>query len=92
MLRSIVFAAGLLSLAVAFPARATQEFTGRVASGAYYRIQIPDGWQPGDALVMYQHGLDFTTPSDTPGLGPLRSVMLSEGYAIAVKSAQPRCR
>lgn len=90
MLRSIVLAAGLIVLAVAPPLRATQEFTGRVASGAYYQIQIPDGWQPGDALVLYQHGLDFTTPSDRPGLGPLRSVMLSEGYAIAATSYRQR--
>jgi hypothetical protein len=90
MLRSIVLFAGLIVLAAAPPARATQEFTGRVASGAYYRIQIPDGWQPGDALVLYQHGLDFTTPSDYPGLGPLRSVVLSEGYAIAATSYRER--
>ena len=76
-MRHVILAAGLAAMAEAAPAQATQEFSGRLDSGAYYHVEIPDGWQPGDALVMYQHGLDFTTPSNTPGLGPLRSVVLA---------------
>ncbi|HVT33851.1 MAG TPA: hypothetical protein VHE32_14485 [Rhodanobacteraceae bacterium] len=87
MLRAFVFTAGL---AAALLARASQEFTGELASGAYYHIEIPDGWHAGDALVLYQHGLDFTTPANAPGLGPLRSVMLDEGYAIAATSYRQR--
>lgn len=90
MLRSVVPAAGLAILALASPVQATQEFTGRLGSGAYYHVEIPDGWQPGGALVLYQHGLDFTTPSDPPGLGPLRTAMLAEGYAIAATSYRER--
>jgi pimeloyl-ACP methyl ester carboxylesterase len=87
MLRALVFTAGL---AAAMPAGASQEFTGELASGAYYHIEIPDGWRAGDALVLYQHGLDFTTPANSPGLGPLRSVMLDEGYAVAATSYRQR--
>jgi len=54
MLRPIVLLAGLLALLSLPPAHATEEFTGTVASGAWYRIAIPDGWQSGDTLVLYQ--------------------------------------
>jgi pimeloyl-ACP methyl ester carboxylesterase len=90
MLRPMLLAAGLGLVAATAPARASQEFTGELASGAWYHVDIPDGWQPGDALVLYQHGLDFTTPSNPPGLGPLKSVMLAEGYAIAATSYRTR--
>jgi hypothetical protein len=86
MLRALVFMAGLAAATLA----EASEFTGELASGAYYHIEIPDGWRAGDALVLYQHGLDFTTPAGTPGLGPLRSVMLEEGYAIAATSYRER--
>ena len=89
MWRSIVLAAVLVS-AHAASARAAEEFTGRLASGAYYHVAIPEQWQPGDALVLYQHGLDFSDPDDPPGLGPLRGVMLAEGYAIAATSYSQR--
>jgi hypothetical protein len=87
MLRALILTAGL---GAALSAGASQEFTGELASGAYYHIEIPDGWRAGDALVLYQHGLDFTTPADAPGLGPLRSVMLDEGYAVAATSYRQR--
>src|SRR4029077_11111696 len=90
MLRTVVLAAGIGIVAMAAPVQAAEEFTGRLASGAYYHVEVPDGWQPGDALVLYQHGLDFTTPSSPPGLGPLRTVMLAEGYAIAATSYRER--
>jgi len=89
MLRYTTLAFGLIVLALASPARPA-EFSGELASGAWYHVEIPDGWQPGDTLVLYQHGLDFTPPSNAPGLGPLRDVMLSEGYAVAATSYQER--
>jgi len=89
MLRYVASAVGLFVLALAFPAWPA-EFSGELASGAWYHVEIPDGWQPGDSLVLYQHGLDFTPPSNAPGLGPLRDVMLSEGYAVAATSYQER--
>ena len=90
MPRAFILAFSLALLAMAPPVRATEEFTGRLASGAYYHVQIPDGWRPGGPVVLYQHGLDFTTPHNAPGLGPLRSVMLSEGYAVAATSYRTR--
>jgi hypothetical protein len=90
MLRHLLFAAGLGLVAATAPVRANQEFTGELASGAWYQVDIPDGWQPGDALVLFQHGLDFTIPSNPPGLGPLKAVMLDEGYAIAATSYRER--
>jgi len=89
MLRYVTFAVGLLAFALASPARPA-EFSGELSSGAWYHVDIPDGWQAGDTLVLYQHGLDFTPPSDSPGLGPLRDVMLSEGYAVAATTYQER--
>ena len=89
MLRYVTFVVGLLAFALASPARPA-EFSGELSSGAWYHVDIPDGWQPGDTLVLYQHGLDFTPPSNSPGLGPLRDVMLSEGYAVAATSYQER--
>ena len=73
----------LLALLPALPAWAVREFNGQSASGAYYSIAVPDSWQPGGPLVLYQHGLNFSTVDDDPGLGPLRDIALSEGYAIA---------
>ncbi len=90
MLRPIVLAAGLIIAATTAPVKATQEFTGSLPSGAYYHVEVPDGWQAGGTLVLYQHGLDFTPPANTPGLGPLRSVMLAEGYAIAATTYRER--
>jgi hypothetical protein len=89
MWRSIVLA-GALAMAHAPAADAAQEFTGRLGSGAYYHVAVPDQWRPGDAVVLYQHGLDFSEASDAPGLGPLRAVMLAEGYAIAASSFSQR--
>ena len=89
MWRSIVLG-GALALAHAPAAGAAQEFTGRLGSGAYYHVAIPDQWQPGDAVVLFQHGLDFSDANDPPGLGPLRAVMLAEGYAIAASSYSQR--
>lgn len=75
-------AAGLLALGAAMPAAAVRELHGQAPSGAWYSIAVPDGWQPGGALVLYQHGLNFA-PDDDPGLGPLRDIALQQGYAIA---------
>ena len=67
-----------------------RDFSGVAASGAWYRIAVPAGWHSGDALVMYQHGLDFSAATEPPGLGPLSEVMLGEGYAIAATSYRER--
>lgn len=69
---------------------ATREISGQTPAGAWYRIDVPDGWKAGDAVVFYQHGFDFSTPSGPPGLGPLKDVALAEGYAIAASSFRER--
>ena len=82
----------LLALTLAFgrDLHAVQEFTGQAPSGAWYRIQAPDDWKPGDALVLFQHGLDFNPADGPPSLGPLKSVMLAEGYAVAASAFNQR--
>ncbi len=76
---------------VALPApAATHEVSGQTPSGAWYRIAVPEGWQAGDALVLYQHGFDLATPSGPPSLGPLEDLALAEGYAIAASSFSQR--
>lgn len=77
-------------LACCAPAFAVQEYSGQAPSGAWYRFVAPDGWRAGDALVLYQHGLDFSVANGPPGLGPLKSLMLAEGYAIAATSYRQR--
>lgn len=91
MRRSIGLVCALLCLA-AMPrqAAAVSEFSGTTPSGAWYRIAAPDGWRAGDALVLFQHGLDFSPATDPPDLGPLEDVMLAEGYAIAASSFRQR--
>lgn len=80
----------VLVLAGSGDLHADQEWSGRAPSGAWFRMQVPDGWKPGDALVLFQHGLDFSEASGPPSLGPLKSVMLAEGYAIAASAFNQR--
>lgn len=69
-------------LFVALPVAATQELADRLPSGAHVRVAVPDGWQSGDTLLLYQHGFDMD-PDTNPDLGPLRDLQLAQGYAIA---------
>ncbi len=75
---------------VALHAHAQQDISGSTPSGAYWRIAVPAGWQPGGPLVLYQHGFTFSEPEPNPGLGVLRDVMLSQGYAVAATSYRQR--
>ncbi|MGA9343296.1 MAG: hypothetical protein WBV61_13300 [Rhodanobacteraceae bacterium] len=87
LFRLAVFTFALLA---ANQAWAVREFSGVAPSGATYSIAAPDDWQPGDTLVLYQHGFNFGAPAGTPSLGPLRDVMLGEGYAVAATSYRQR--
>src|SRR5690349_10577926 len=88
------FAIGLAAvaglIACADSALAVQTLNGQTASGAYYQIQVPDGWKPGGSLVLFQHGLSFDGPTPNPDLGPLASLQLLEGYAVAASSYSQR--
>ena len=77
-------------LFASLPAAAVEQVTGRTSGGAYYRIVVPDGWEAGDALVLYQHGFDFDPPGENPSLGPLLEVQLAQGYAVAASSYSQR--
>ncbi|MGN6520575.1 MAG: hypothetical protein ACTHK2_14220 [Dokdonella sp.] len=92
MMRSwLTRALALLALGVAFGAHAaTRVYSGEAPSGAWYKFEVPDGWRAGDTLVLYQHGFDLKAPADAPGLGPLRRIMLAEGYAVAATSYRER--
>jgi hypothetical protein len=87
MRRLLVLIAALLC---ATGAHAQREFSGTTASGAYYRIAVPDSWKNGDSLVLFQHGLTFDPPKPDPDLGPIADLQLSEGYAVAASSYSQR--
>lgn len=80
----------ILLVTLSISVHAQQDLSGTTASGANYRIRVPAGWQAGGALVLYQHGFDFSEVEDSPGLGPLLDVMLAEGYAVAASSYSQR--
>lgn len=71
-------------------AQAEQTVEGSFPTGAQFRIAVPDGWQAGGPLVLYQHGFNFSEGSSSPSLGPLRDVMLAQGYAVAASSFSQR--
>lgn len=82
---------GLVAVAsalAALPAAAETVLSGKTGGGAFYRIVVPDTWN-GD-LVIWNHGFTLSPPAPlTPGdMGPLASVQLAEGYAVAASSYQ----
>jgi hypothetical protein len=80
-----------LCLLLASPLQAASRvYTGIAPSGAWYQIEVPQGWRAGDAVVLFQHGFDLKPAINPPGLGPLREVMLAEGYAVAATSYRQR--
>ena len=80
----------LIALLKSASAYAEKDFTGSTPSGAFYSIAVPDNWESGDILVMYQHGLSFEEPGPNPDLGPIKDLQLSEGYAVAASSYRQR--
>lgn len=63
-------------------AHAAWEREGQLPSGAIFRMAVPDGWRPGDGLVVFQR--DFALEADrSPGLGPLAARQLARGWAVA---------
>ncbi len=78
--------AALLILASHVQAQTVQ--TGQTASGAFYRIEVPAGWQATDGLVIWNHGFDLEPIAalSHEDLGPLVDVQLAAGYAVAASS------
>ncbi len=83
-----LFSIAALALAVTGHAGAQTVLTGQTAGGAFYRIEVPIGWQSADGLVIWNHGFDLDAVTElTHGdLGPLVDVQLAEGYAVAASS------
>ena len=54
------------------------------AGHAFYRIVVPDSWN--GQLVIWNHGITLAPPGPVTDLGPLASVQLAEGYAVAASS------
>ena len=82
-LSSLVLALSL----VALPAVGQfTETTGQASNGSYFKFRVPDGWQPTDGLVIWNHGFSLSPISTEPDLGPLGDLQTAEGYAIAASS------
>lgn len=76
----------LLLGGVPHAAEAAREVNDRLPSGAYWRAVVPDGWQPADGLVVWNHGFDLNPLDRLPDLGELAGLQLSQGYAVAASS------
>ena len=78
----------LIALFVLAPALAVAQttLTGQTAGGAYYHVQVPEGWTPADGLVIWNHGFSLDPIAPEPDLGPLAAVQLAQGYAVAASS------
>jgi hypothetical protein len=88
-MKRILIAFLLLALvALAIPAAADTTITGE-KKGAFFQIVVPDDWN-GD-LAIWNHGFDFDAVAPNPSLGPLASVWLSEGFAVAATSYSQCC-
>ena len=95
LLRGLL-AAGTLALsgmllphapAAAQEANAVRSLSGELPVGGRFLMAIPDDWQPGDGLIIYNHGfslVDAHLESD-PSLAPDDTVLvgwLQRGYAV----------
>ena len=59
---------------------------GQTETGAYYTLQVPDGWTPANGLVIWNHGFSLDPIAPGPDMGPLVDVQLAQGYAVAASS------
>lgn len=78
--RTALFGAALTGVSHVASAQELQR--GVSGDGAHWVIALPEAWQPGDGLVLMQHGFVFV-PDTEPTLGPSPARMLEDGYAIA---------
>ncbi len=86
--RKLKWISAFALVALCSAAGAQTELTGQTSGGAHYKIVVPDGWQPADGLVIWNHGFSLNPigPVTDAGLGPLAALQLSEGYAVAASS------
>ncbi len=61
---------------------------GQTASGAHYRLVVPDGWNPADGLVVWNHGFSLSPvgPVDVDETALIEAFALPQGYAVAASS------
>ncbi len=87
-LHKVLTVSFLLTSFASLAAEAQTVMTGQTTSGAFYRIEVPDGWQPSNGLAIWNHGFDLDPIGEVgPGdLGPLAAVQLTQGYAVAASS------
>ena len=85
MKRPLAVSCLLVVVSFVLPAagRADTVATG-LAGQAYYKIVVPDAWN-GD-LVLWNHGFTLAPIGPVSDLGPLASLQLAEGYAVAASS------
>ncbi len=86
MQRANFFPLALALLFTSSSLEAQMVSTGQTASGAFYRIEVPNGWQPSDGLVIWNHGFSLDPIGPVSDLGPLVDAQLAEGYAVAASS------
>jgi hypothetical protein len=53
---------------------------------AFYRMVVPDPWN--GELVIWNHGFSLSPVGPVSDLGPLATLQLAEGYAVAASSYQ----
>lgn len=87
ILRWCWVAMGLL----AGPAAADRVFEGELGDGlGRFRIEVPEGWQPGGRLIVYNHGFSFSDPrARSPATAPDAATgerLRAAGYALAAGS------
>jgi len=75
-----------LLVGLAAPSGADTVLDGTTDGGAFFRIVVPTVWN-GD-LVIWNHGFSLSPVGPVSDLGPLVSLQLSEGYAVAASSYQ----
>ena len=59
---------------------------GQAPNGSYYKFRVPDGWQPANGLVIWNHGFSLSPLDTDPDLGPFADVQVAQGYAVAASS------
>ena len=85
-----------VGLALPFAAPAVTTVDGQLGDGlGRYRLEAPDGWQPGGRLILYSHGFSMTPAAEAgaPSTAPtdsLRETLLEQGYALAAAGYSTR--
>ena len=83
--RAACLAFALVTL-IAPTAPADTTLTGTTDGGAFFRIVVPTVWN-GD-LVIWNHGFSLSPIGPVSDLGPLATLQLNQGYAVAASSYQ----